>query len=74
MGKAQWYRIVPGNGLWVLAHGCSQFKHHKLKVGGYTEEVLEWFDYPCASAHPGYEVNLPGCVESTRIVASPVFC
>ena len=23
------------------AHGCSQLKHQKLRVGGYTEEVLE---------------------------------
>ena len=27
----------------------------KSGMGGYTEEVLEWFDCPRASAHPGCE-------------------
>ena len=27
------------------AHGCSQLKHQKLRVGGYTKEVLEWSNY-----------------------------
>ena len=26
-------------------------------VGGCIEELLDWFDYPHASAHPVYEVN-----------------
>ena len=42
------------------AHGRSQLKHQKLRVGGYTEKVLEWFNYPCARAHPGCEVNCQG--------------
>ena len=30
------------------AHGRSRLKHQKWGVGGYTEEVLGWFNYPCA--------------------------
>ena len=41
-------------------HGHSQLKHQKLRVGSYTEEVLEWFDYPRASTNPGYEVSCQG--------------
>ena len=39
------------------AHGCSQLKRQKLRVGGYTEKVLESFNYPHARAHPRCEVN-----------------
>ena len=42
-------------------HGLSQLKHQKLRVGGcYMEEVLEWFDYPRASAHQRYKVSCQG--------------
>ena len=52
------------------AHGRSQLKHQILRVGGYTEEVLEWFDYPRASAHSGCEVSChAGCTDSACIVA-----
>ena len=52
------------------AHGYSQLKHQKLKVGGYTKEVLECV---CATTHPGRKVGCqgPGGTELTCIVASP---
>ena len=46
-GDGMWYRIVPS-------------KHQKLRVGGYTEKVLECFNYPRARAHPGCKVNCQG--------------
>ena len=46
--------------LYCPSHGCSQLKCQKLRVGGYTEKVLEWFNYPCARAHSGCEVNCQG--------------
>jgi len=42
------------------AHGLSQLKRQKLGVGGYTEKVLEWFNYPRARAYPGCELNCQG--------------
>ena len=61
----------------VSAHGCSQLKRQNLRVGGYTENVLKWFNYPHARAHPGCEVScridlhrrslVPG-VEEERLV------
>ena len=42
------------------AHGRSQLKHQKLGFGCYTEEVLEWFDYPRASTHFGWKVSCLG--------------
>ena len=33
------------------AHGCSQLKRQKLRVGGYTENELKWFNYLHAKAH-----------------------
>ena len=41
-------------------HGRSQLKHQKLRVGSYTEKVLELFNYPSARAHPECEVNCQG--------------
>ena len=35
----------------------SQLKHQILGVGGYTKGVLEWFNYPHASANPGCKVS-----------------
>ena len=32
--------------------GARKLKHQKLRVRGCTEEVLEWFNSPCASAQP----------------------
>ena len=50
--------------MWILSrastHGHSQPKCHKLRVGGYTEKVLEWFNYPRARAHSGCEVSCQG--------------
>ena len=39
------------------AHGHSQLKCQNLRVGGYTENSLKWFNYPHARAHPGCEVS-----------------
>ena len=44
--------IVPGKCPWVLAAQVP-----KLRGCGYTEEVLKWFNYPHARAHPGCEVS-----------------
>ena len=41
-------------------HGCSQLKCQKLRVGGCTEEVLKWFNYPHARAHPRCKVGCQG--------------
>ena len=54
---------------WASAHGRSQLKHQNLGVGGYTEKVLKWFNYPQARAHPGCEVGSHGA-KSTCIVGS----
>ena len=43
---------------WASAHGHSQLKCQKLKVDGCTEEVLKWFNYLPARAHPRCEVSL----------------
>ena len=51
-------------------HGCPQLKHQKLKVGGYTEEVFEWFNYSCVSAYPGCEVSCQGVLHCHFIHAS----
>ena len=40
-------------------------------MGGYTEKVLNWFNYPRARAHPGCEVSSHGA-KSTCIVGSSV--
>ena len=42
------------------AHGHSQLKHQKLGLGGYMEEVLEWFNYPHTSAQPRCKVIANG--------------
>ena len=53
----------------AIAHGCSQLKLQNLRVGGYTENSLKWFNYPHARAHPGCEVSCHG-TEWTCIVGS----
>ena len=53
--QVQSYRIVPGKHPWALAAQAP-----KLRVGGYTKEVLEWSNYLCASAHPGCNVSCQG--------------
>ena len=55
------------------AHGHSQLKHQKLRVGGYTQVVLEWFNYPRASTYPRCEVSCLG-TELTSVVALPILC
>ena len=51
-------------------HGCSQLKCQNLRVGVCTEEVLKWFDYPPARAHPDvkviYQVALNWLASSLR--------
>ena len=51
---------------WASAHGRSQLKCQKVRVGGYTEKLLKWFNYPRARAHP----NAKLAVRVYRIVAS----
>ena len=53
------------------AHGRSQLKFQNLRVGGYTEKVLKWFNYPRIRAHPGCEVGSHGA-ELTCIIGSSV--
>ena len=50
-------------------HGHSQLKRQNLRVGGYTGNMLNWFNYPHARAHPGCKVSCHG-TESTCIVGS----
>ena len=65
----------PQSGSTVLSrastHGCSQLKLQNLGVGGYTEKVLKWSNYPLARAHPRCEVGSHGA-ESTCIIGSSV--
>ena len=49
------YCIVPGKCPWALTAQVP-----KLRVGGYTKEVLEWSNYLRASAHPGCEDSCQG--------------
>ena len=51
------------------AHGHSQLKRQNLRVAGYTENVLKWFNYPHARAHPGCKVSCHG-TKLTCIVGS----
>ena len=62
----QYFRIVPGS-----AHGHSQLKRQNLRVGGYTEKVLKWFNHPRAKAHPRCKVSCHG-TKLTCIVGSSV--
>ena len=50
-----YYCIVPSKCPWVL-----EAQAPKIGVGGYTKEVLEWFNCPHASAHPGSKVSCQG--------------
>ena len=52
------------------AHGRSQLKCQKLRLGGCMEEVLKWFNYLPTRAHPGCKVSCQG--ESTCIVTLSV--
>ena len=54
--NSMFFQVLPQ----TSAHGHSQLKHQKLMVGNYTEEVLEWSNYPHASALPGCEVSCQG--------------
>ena len=53
------------------AHGCSQLKRQKLRVGD-CAEGLKWFNYPLASAHLGCKVSCQGGTELTCIVSLSV--
>ena len=54
------------------AHGHSQLKHQHLRVDGYTENLLKWFNYPHARAHLGREVSCYGtkwtCIVSSSVI------
>ena len=66
------------SGLCIIIPYCPEqapIKRQKLRVGGYTEKVLEWFNYPRARAHPGCEVSCQGVyciVTSCFVEASPI--
>ena len=47
------------------SHGCPQFKRQKLRVGGYTEKELKWFNYLRARAHPACEASCQGVPASS---------
>ena len=49
------------------ARGCSQHKCQILRVGGYTEKELKWFNYLRARAHPGCEVSCQGVFQIRRM-------
>ena len=53
------------------AHGRSQLNHQILRLGGYTENSLKWFNYPHARAPSGCKVSCHG-IEWTCIVGSSV--
>jgi len=53
--KVEWVAMLPRAHYHIItvlarasAHGRSQLKlkHQNLGVGGYTEKVLKWFNYP----------------------------
>ena len=54
------------------AHGYSQLKRQKLRVGGYTEE-LKWFNYPCTRARPGCKVSCQGVPNRLALLLHPCF-
>ena len=59
----------------ILSRASAQLKHQNLRVGGYTEEVLEWFNYMYPRERPHRMRSymwLPGGTKSTGIVASTV--
>ena len=51
------------------AHGCLQLKRQNLRVSGYMENSLKWFNCPHARAHPRCELSCHG-TEWTYIVGS----
>ena len=55
------------------AYGCSQFEYQKSGVGGYTKEVLEWFNYPCTTTHPGCEGSCQGVPNRPASSLCPCF-
>ena len=62
-------RILQSKRPWALVAQAQN-----LRVGGYTENVLKWFDYPHARAHPGCKVSCHGTASSVRprfVEASP---
>ena len=49
-------------------YDCSQLKRQNLSVGSYTENVLKWFNYPLARAHP-CKVSCHGtCIVSLSVI------
>ena len=61
------YHIVLSKQPWTLAPQAP-----KIGVDSCIEEVLEWFNYPCVSAHPGYEVSSQGL--PNQLASLPVLC
>ena len=54
-------------------HGHSQLKRQNLRVGGYTEKELKWFNYPRARVHPRCEVSCQGVPNRLASSLRPCF-
>ena len=57
----------------TTTYGHSQLKCLKLRVGGSMKEVLKWFNYPPARAHPGCEVSCQGVPNQLVLSLWPCF-
>ena len=53
------------------AHGHSQLKRQNLGVGGYTEKVLKWFNYPEQGPTPDAKLAAMG---PNRLASSVRLC
>ena len=58
---------------WASAHGHSQLKRKKLRVGGCMEEVLKLFNYLPARAHLGCKVSCQGALNHLALSFFPCF-
>ena len=58
---------------WASAHGHSQLKRKKLRVGGCMEEVLKLFNYLPARAHLGCKVSCQGALNHLALSLFPCF-
>ena len=58
---------------WASAHGRSQLKRQKLRVGGYTENELKWFNYPRTKAHHRCKVSSQGVLNRLASSLCPCF-
>ena len=68
---------------WARTLGWLKLKHQKLRVGNCLEEVLKWFKYLCARAHPKCKVSCCGvlnrlallrCLCFIRLMVEKLYC